>query len=283
MSQAFFHSVLALGRVGLVGLLLGAVSLLAQPADASTEESRWFAGEWTVTPAPVEGFDDIASATISTVRIDHLGAARIARRSPSDSGRPSVTVEFTVKKVGGNFPWWPAQGPAVVTRKVTEDSFDLATVGSMGRADWSRALRHTRVTADAKPSVSEAGALQPGFVQILVNHVKPDRQADFELWLHDYRLMVERLIADRKLSEAEQRAYAAWRILAPDNETLAMSIDAGLPLQYLFLFDPMVAGVSYDLRHYLERALTPAEAAVRLAALQELLAEPQSVLSGVPL
>jgi hypothetical protein len=189
-------------------------------------------------------------------------------------------VAFTVKKFGGNFPWWTEGGGSVVARRISEDSFDLASVGPMGKADWTRALRHTRVVASAE---NEPAALPPGFVQILVNHVKPDRQADFELWLHEYRLMVERLIAEGKLSAGEQRAYASWRIFAPDNETLALNQDAGLPLEYLFLFDPLEAGVSYDLGDYLQRGLGAEAAAQKMTAWREMLTKPQSVLSGVPL
>lgn len=264
-----------------VACLLGLPSALpAQPADASADETAWFAGEWTVTPAPVDGFEDIVAEPSGAVRIEHLGGARLVRHSPERNGRAAVSAAFTVKKFGGNYPWWSEGGGSVVARKVSENSFDLASVGPMGKADWARALRHTR----AKPAEPAAVAqLQPGLVQILVNHVKPDRQADFELWLHEYRLMVERLIAEGKLSEAEQRAYASWRILAPDNETLALNQDAGLPLEYLFLFDPLEAGVSYDLVDYLRRGLGAEAAARKLAEWRELLAKPQTVLSGVPL
>ena len=253
--------------------------LFAQPKDASAEEAAWFAGEWTVTPAPVDGFEDIAPAAVNRVTITHRGGAVIVRHSPARSGRPAASTEFTVKKLGTTFPWWSDAGGSAVAKKVSENVFDLATVGPMGRADWTRALRHTR----AKPGDAAAATPQPGLVQILVNHVKPDRQADFELWLQEYRLMVERLIAEGKLSEAERRAYASWRILAPDNETMALNQEAGLPLEYLFLFDPLEAGVSYDLGDYLRRGLGEAGAKEKLEAWRAMLAKPQAVLSGVPL
>lgn len=131
-----------LGASGLLGLPLAA---LAQPADAAADETAWFAGEWTVTPAPVEGFETIAAEPPGTVRIEHAGGAHIVRHSPARHGRPAASVEFTVKKLRGNFPWWPkAGGPSAVARRVSDDSFDLAPVSQMGRADWLRALRHTR-------------------------------------------------------------------------------------------------------------------------------------------
>lgn len=255
--------------------------LFAQPKDATAEEAAWFAGEWTVTPAPVEGFDDIVAEPQGNVRIEHRGGARLVRHSPARNGRPAASVEFTVKKLGSNFPWWSDGGGSAVAKKISEDAFDLATVGPMGRADWTRALRHTR----AKPAgpAGASASLQPGLVQILVNHVKPERQADFELWLQEYRLMVERLIAEGKLSEAERRAYASWRILAPDNETMGLNQEAGLPLDYLFLFDPLESGVSYDLGDYLRRGLGESGAREKLEAWRGMLAKPQAVLSGVPL
>lgn len=262
-------------------LIVLPASLVAQPKDATAEEAAWFAGEWTVTPAPVEGFEDIANAAVNRVTITHRGGAAIARHSPARNGRPAASAEFTVKKLGTNFPWWSDGSGSAVAKKISEDVFDLATVGPMGRADWTRALRHTRAKP-AEPAAASA-TLPPGLVQILVNHVKPDRQADFELWLHDYRLMVERLIADGKLSEAERRAYASWRILAPDNETMALNQDAGLPLEYLFVFDPLEAGVSYDLGDYLRRGLGAEAAAQRLEQWRDMLAKPQTVFSGVPL
>ncbi|GAB1487926.1 hypothetical protein MASR2M8_03680 [Opitutaceae bacterium] len=271
---------------GFLALLFAAlvpVWSAAQIADASESEAAWFAGEWSVAPADVDDYETIASAEPTQVRIQHLGGARIERTSPARAGREAVTTVFTVKRLAGNFPWWADGRGSVVTRKVSDDSFDLASVGPMGRADWSQALRHTRVVPTSGEESGRASSLPPGFVQIFVNHVKADRQADFELWLHEYRLLVERMMGASELNEPEQRAYAAWRILAPDNETLALSANAGLPLQYLFIFDPVVEGVSYDLRHYLERALTPAEAEAKMAALQQLMAAPQSILSGVPL
>lgn len=269
-----------------LGLLLLAVLFItsglgAQPADASADEAAWFAGEWTVTPAPDEGYEDIANAAVNRVTITHRGGAAIVRHSPARNGRPAASAEFTVKKLGTNFPWWSDGSGSAVAKKVSEDVFDLATVGPMGRADWTRALRHTR--AKTAEVAAASAPLQPGLVQILVTHVKPDRQADFELWLHEYRLMVERLIAEGKLSASEQRAYASWRILAPDNETMALNQDAGLPLEYLFLFDPLEAGVSYDLGEYWRRGLGEAGAKEKLETWRRMLAKPQTVLSGVPL
>jgi hypothetical protein len=131
-----------LGAAALLGLPVAAP---AQPADASADETAWFAGEWTVTPVPVDGFETIAVEPPDTVRIEHDGGARIVRHTPERRGRPAASVAFTVKKLGGNFPWWSEGGGGAVARKVSENSFDLARVGPMGKADWTRALRHTRV------------------------------------------------------------------------------------------------------------------------------------------
>lgn len=127
--------------------------LRAQPADVEPEMAAWFVGEWTLTPAPVEGFDDIVTATLGVVTIENPGGAKIVRHTPERKGRPAVSVAFTVKQFGKNFPWWAEDGGAnAVARKVDENTFDLAVVGPMGKADWNRALRHTRVVKLADES-----------------------------------------------------------------------------------------------------------------------------------
>ncbi len=156
MNQVIRFIVRILGAVFLLGLPPLAV---AQPADATADEVAWFAGEWTVTPAPVEGFDDVVANPITTVRIEHRGGAAVVRHSPERNGRPAVSVAFTVKKLGATFPWWPeGGGPVSVVRKVSENCFDLARVGAMGKADWSRALRHTRVVTATENETLEQGA-----------------------------------------------------------------------------------------------------------------------------
>jgi hypothetical protein len=134
--------------------IIGMFSPLTAPAGEATEtETIWFAGEWTVAPAPVEGYDTIIAKRYPNVQIEHRGGTRIARISTLRHGE-RVTVEFEVRSFGGNYPWWSATGGGnLIARRVNEDTFDLAGVGAMGKADWAHALRHTRVkhAADDNP------------------------------------------------------------------------------------------------------------------------------------
>lgn len=127
-------------------LLLVSVEARAEPSDASPAEASWFAGEWEVRYAPSPGFEELVSEPISVVRIEHLGGARIARHLLGRGEAPQARTEFTVKAWAGNLPWWPDEGFGLVARKVSPDTFDLATLGPDGRADWGRALRHKRIS-----------------------------------------------------------------------------------------------------------------------------------------
>ena len=140
------NSLLKTLLVTLFGLF---VPLSIQAEDATELETSWFAGEWAVTLAPVDGYDTIVSRTYPNVQIEHRGGTRIARTSTLRNGK-QVAVEFDVRNFKGNFPWWSANGGAnLVARRVDETTFDLAGVGPMGKADWTRAFRHTRVRSEA--------------------------------------------------------------------------------------------------------------------------------------
>lgn len=121
----------------------------AQAGEASPAETVWFAGEWAVEPAPVEGYDTIVAKAYPDVQIEHRGGTRIVRVSTLRNGA-KAEVEFDVRSFGGKYPWWSANGGAnLVARRVDENTFDLAGVGPMGKADWDNALRHTRVESQA--------------------------------------------------------------------------------------------------------------------------------------
>ena len=139
-------------KISLLTLLVtisGIIAPLATHAANATElETTWFAGEWAVSLAPVEGYDTIVSRTYPNVRIEHRGGTRIARISTLPNNE-QVTIEFDVRSFKGNFPWWSASGGGnLVAKRVDETTFDLAGVGPMGKADWAHAFRHTRVKTD---------------------------------------------------------------------------------------------------------------------------------------
>ena len=139
-------------RIGITALgfaLWGGGALRADAKNASEADTQWFAGEWQAGPAPVEGYETIIVAEPTPVTIRYEGGARIDRTSTLRNGQ-HVTVAFVVKHFGKNYPWWTVDGSgSLVARKVDENTFDLASVGPMGKADWDHASRHTRVTAAA--------------------------------------------------------------------------------------------------------------------------------------
>jgi hypothetical protein len=136
-------------------LLWSPLILIAQTRDATVDETAWFEGEWEVTPAPEKGYKDVLVESQGIVRIEHLGGARVARHSPEKNGRPASSVEFTVKKLGENFPWWSDGGGSVLAKKVSEDVFDLASVGPVGKMSGNRVWRHTRVKSE-EPAATPA-------------------------------------------------------------------------------------------------------------------------------
>ncbi len=119
-------------------------------------------------------------------------------------------------------------------------------------------------------------------VQFIINHVKPESRAAYEAWVADYRTLVEKLIAEGKLSPAETCAFRSWRVLVPPAEMAELAVGAGLPLDYVFIFDPLVDGVSYSLEDYLVAGLGEAEATAKLAAYQEMLASDPSLFVATP-
>lgn len=117
--------------------------------EATEAETLWFVGEWSVSPAPVEGFETIVAREYPNVQIEHRGGTRLVRISTLRNGA-KVEVEFDVRSFKGNYPWWSAAGGTnLVARQVDENTFDLAGVGPMGKADWDQALRHNRITPKA--------------------------------------------------------------------------------------------------------------------------------------
>jgi hypothetical protein len=122
-----------------------------------------------------------------------------------------------------------------------------------------------------------------GRSQFIVNSVKPEAREAYEAWVADYRALVEGLIADGRMSPEQTCAFRSWRVLVPPAEMAEMAVGAGLPLDYIFIFDPLVDGVSYSLLDYLVAGLGEAEATARLTAYQEMLAGEPTLLLGAPL
>jgi hypothetical protein len=119
-------------------------------------------------------------------------------------------------------------------------------------------------------------------VQFIINHVNPESREAYEAWVGDYREIVEKLIADGKMSPEQTCAFRSWRVLVPPAEMAEMAVGAGLPLDYVFIFDPVVDGVSYSLYDYLVAGVGEAEAQARLTAYQQMLASEPDLFLATP-
>lgn len=126
---------------------------------ASVEAAAWFAGEWAVGPAPVEGMDTIIVAPAKKSVIRHLEGAFIERELTLRGRLHSM--RFEVRSFGGNFPWWGDNGGNYVAKRVDDSAFILAPVGPMGKADWEGGWLYQRVEASAESDAAPETAEQP--------------------------------------------------------------------------------------------------------------------------
>lgn len=86
-------------------------------------------------------------------------------------------------------------------------------------------------------------------VWVIVNHVKPDKRAQFERFTHEIFWP-----AAQRLSTEEQRLFRQTRVLnatAPEKDGT---------YTYVFLMDPVISGGDYDIRSILNKMYSKAEA-----------------------
>lgn len=125
--------------------LLAPLATADVPA-ASAAELAWFEGRWATGPADVPGHDTIAAEAPDcqrAVSIRRSGQDRLERSTTLRDGSTHI-AEFEIRKFGGNYPWWPVSGqPGPVAKRTGDNVFVLAPT-DMGRAQWDRALQHTR-------------------------------------------------------------------------------------------------------------------------------------------
>jgi hypothetical protein len=128
-----------------------AASVRAAPVPATAEDLAFFVGQWATGPAPVDGYETISAQSPDCARAVRIEAGpddRLVRTVMRRDGQDS-SAAFRVMRFAGHYPWWPIDGgPGPVAREVDADSFDLAPIG-VGRADWTRAIRHYRCPAAA--------------------------------------------------------------------------------------------------------------------------------------
>lgn len=131
-------------KLAFVCLTLG-LCTIASANEATSEEAAWFSSEWTVVPAPIEGYETIITQDPKRARIEHLEDARI-QRTMTIRNTESI-MQFDVRSFGGNFPWWSTNnGANYVAKKVDDDRFILAPVSMMGKAEWDKGWLYQRVT-----------------------------------------------------------------------------------------------------------------------------------------
>lgn len=86
-------------------------------------------------------------------------------------------------------------------------------------------------------------AARPGdSVWIFINHVKPDKRAQFEKFVHEVFWPMA-----QKLNKSEHRYFEKTRVLSP------VAPEADGTYSYLFIMDPVLPGSSYELEPYLKK------------------------------
>jgi hypothetical protein len=108
---------------------------------------------------------------------------------------------------------------------------------------------------------------------VILNPVKPDRTAEFELGLEQLRAV---LAATTDSPHPAKRQQArGWKIYRAEEPM-------GTNVLYVFLLDPALPYADYSFKNLLEESLPPPEAEVALRRLSGSLAGPQTVISLTP-
>lgn len=87
----------------------------------------------------------------------------------------------------------------------------------------------------------------PRVVMIVKVKVAPENHDAFRAWIAEFRILVEGMISENRLSPTDTCAYKSWRVLGPD--------PAGLNDDFLFVFEPVIPIANYLLQHYINLAL----------------------------
>jgi hypothetical protein len=130
--------------------ILCATTIAAADATEATEaEAAWFAGTWDATRGVAAAGETLIVGTPRRVVIRHLGGARIERDFALPSGAVATTA-YMVMRFDGKFPWWTDDAAGnLTTRRIGDDTFHLAQMGNMGKADWDNGWTYVRVATPA--------------------------------------------------------------------------------------------------------------------------------------
>lgn len=103
------------------------------------------------------------------------------------------------------------------------------------------------LTMTATPHAAQAQAGLPSVVMMVTYQIPPEQHDDFRAWIAEFRTLVEKQIAEGRLSQTDMCAYKSWRVLGPDA--------AGLNQNFIFVFEPVIPIANYLLQHYVDQAL----------------------------
>ena len=129
------------------------------------------------------------------------------------------------------------------------------------------------VSAQDADSTDSAGATirasegEP--VGIWLNHVKPDKQAQFEEFMETFWKSGDAALAEGQMTETQTEVYRSVRVLLPQepNEDSTYT--------YVFLADPLMPEAEYSLLSFLKLRHDDAEAEQIYGMFRDALARPQ--------
>ena len=125
------------------------------------------------------------------------------------------------------------------------------------------------VKSDEQASGVKMRAEEGELVWIILNHVKPDKQEQFEEYLEIWLQTIEKLIKDGKMDAKSAQAFRQGRTLFPTKANEDGSYT------YIFLCDPWVEGVNADISFWLLKAYPEEEAGKYLQMFRTSLMHPQ--------
>jgi hypothetical protein len=122
-------------------------------------------------------------------------------------------------------------------------------------------------SADAAAPAAGAGRAAAGdTVWVILNHVKPEKRAQYERFLHEVFWPGGRRVG--QTDPVVARAVARTRILHPAGP------NADGTYTYAFVMDPRVPGADYDILALMKRAYPAAEAERYVRELNDVMARP---------
>ena len=144
-------------------------------------------------------------------------------------------------------------------------TFTVAVLIAVGCAPQDVSPAAAAVTAERGTAPVGQQVASSDTVLVIANTVRADRRDQFERYMESFRTDLRRV---GETDPAVGQAARQFRVLNPTGP------DADGNYQYLFVMDPMVSGVDYDMSSVLARVHPEGEVERRLAQYTESLAAP---------